>query len=88
MKADGWASAQLPGPSLPAAPRPTWAAARLAALRAPWATVCSSGTSGKQQEWAGKALEAGRLGLGPGRAGPQHTQQVLKKSRGQEMGRR
>lgn len=75
-------------PPSPQPPNPTWAAARLAAPRAPWATVCSSGTSGKQQEWAGKALGAGRLRLGSGRAGPQHTQQVLKKSRGQEMGRR
>lgn len=53
-----WAAAQRPGPSLPAAPRPTWAVARLAAPRAPWATVCFSGTSEKQQEWAGKALGA------------------------------
>lgn len=67
MSGSRWVGfAQLPGPSLPAALSPTWAAARWAAPRAPWATVYTSSASGKQQD---RAEKAGGAAQGPGAEG-------------------
>lgn len=95
MSGSRWVGfAQRPGPSLPAALSPTWAAARWAAPRAPWATVYTSSASGKQQERAGKA---GGAAQGTGAEGRGFNTLsnffvvvscLKKKKKGREMGRR
>lgn len=95
MSGSRWVGfAQRPGPSLPAALSPTWAAAMWAAPRAPWATVYTSSASGKQQDPAGKA---GGAAQGPGAEGRGFNTLsnfcccflfFFLKKKGREMGRR